>query len=105
VHSIFLTLHSSRCDTVFPSRVSTRGYRTLTLGPRLASRFLYTGLLAYRIWSLNRSVASIRLQGQLGPVVRAVIESGLIYSMTITSALIAFVVKSPGVYVILDMVR
>ena len=34
-----------------------------------------------------------------------IVESGAIYSMTVTAALITFVTKSNGVYVLLDMVR
>lgn len=34
-----------------------------------------------------------------------VIESGAIYSMAIIAALVLFVINSPGVYVILDLVR
>ncbi|KAF5324158.1 hypothetical protein D9619_011119 [Psilocybe cf. subviscida] len=84
--------------------VNTGRWITANYAATLATNLSASCLLAYRIWDLNRSVASIRLQGQLSPVVRAVIESGLIYSMTITSALIAFVLKTPGVYVILDLI-
>lgn len=62
------------------------------------------GLLAYRIWNIDRKATPYRNANLLSPVLRVVIESGVIYSMTITAALVTFVVKSPGVYVILDMV-
>ncbi|KAF5319299.1 hypothetical protein D9619_008345 [Psilocybe cf. subviscida] len=84
--------------------VNTGRWITAYYSATLAANLSASCLLAYRIWYLDRKAASIRLQGQLKPVIRAIIESGLIYSMTVTSALIAFVVKSPGVYVILDMV-
>ena len=62
-------------------------------------------LLAYKIWSISRRSVQYRSNNIYGPVIRAIIESGAIYSVTITAALILFVVKSPGVYVVLDMVR
>ncbi|KAI0632706.1 hypothetical protein C8Q77DRAFT_1262323 [Trametes polyzona] len=72
----------------------------LTLGTNLSS----TLLLAGRIWTVTRRSAQYRSSDILGPVLRVIIESGAIYSMTITAALISFVVKSNGVYVILDMI-
>ena len=37
-------------------------------------------------------------------MLRVVIESGAIYSLTITTGLILFLAKSDGVFVLLDMV-
>ena len=65
----------------------------------------WEGLLAYRIWKTNRIVHQYKAVDRLSPVLRVVIESGAIYSVTITAALVTFVCQSPGVYVILDMVR
>ena len=62
-------------------------------------------LLAGRIWTVARRSAQYRSSNIFSPVLRVIIESGAIYSMTITAALISFVVKSNGVYVLLDMVR
>ena len=62
-------------------------------------------LLAGRIWTITRRSAQYRSTDIFSPVLRVIIESGAIYSMTITAALISFVIKSNGVYVILDMVR
>ena len=62
-------------------------------------------LLAFKIWSISRRSVQYRSNNIYGPVIRAIIESGAIYSVTITAALMLFVVKSPGVYVVLDMVR
>lgn len=66
---------------------------------------LHVVLLAYKIWTVTRRSAQFRSTNFLTPVLRVIIESGAIYSMTITAALISFVVKSNGVYVLLDMVR
>ncbi|KAI0755811.1 hypothetical protein C8Q74DRAFT_324079 [Fomes fomentarius] len=73
---------------------------SLTLGTNLSS----TTLLAFRIWTVTRKSAQYRCGNILTPVLRVIIESGAIYSVTITAALISFVVKSNGVYVLLDMI-
>ncbi|KAH9895889.1 hypothetical protein C8Q73DRAFT_456158 [Cubamyces lactineus] len=72
----------------------------LTLGTNLSS----TMLLAGRIWTVARRSAQYRSSNIFSPVLRVIIESGAIYSMTITAALISFVVKSNGVYILLDMI-
>ena len=61
----------------------------------------HTGFLAFRVWKVCKETA---LYKRVSPAARTVFESGAIYSMTITAALISFVVKSNGVYVLLDMV-
>ncbi len=61
-------------------------------------------LLAYKIWTVTRKSAQYSSNNFLTPVLRVIIESGAIYSMTITTALITFAIKSNGVYVVLDMV-
>lgn len=65
---------------------------------------IFLALLAYKIWTVNRRVSSFKSDNLLGPVLHVIIESGAIYSATITAALITFVIGSPGVYVLLDMV-
>lgn len=73
--------------------------------PRTTLNSLYLGLLAYRIWTINRTTTQWRTTDHLSPVLRVVIESGALYSLTIIAAIITFALKSPGVYVILDMVN
>ena len=61
-------------------------------------------LLAYRIWKANRDALRYLSSDRLTPVLRAVVESGAIYSATMTIALILFVCNSIGSFIILDMV-
>ena len=63
------------------------------------------GLLAFRIWQVKRQSRQFLGSNALSPLLRVVIESGAIYSMSVTAALITFVTKSNGVYVVLDIVR
>ena len=61
-------------------------------------------LLAFKIWNVARKSAQYRSSNIFTPVLRVIIESGAVYSVTITAALISFVVQSNSVYVVLDMV-
>lgn len=66
-----------------------------------------SGLLAYRIWLVHKrsnEYLSSERKG-LSMILRVVIESGAIYSVTIIIALVCFLVNSPGVYVVLNLVR
>ena len=49
--------------------------------------------------------SEFRTTDSLSPVLRIVIESGAIYSIAVTAALVVFVLHSTGNWVILDMVR
>ncbi|KAI0700197.1 hypothetical protein BC835DRAFT_1221431, partial [Cytidiella melzeri] len=70
----------------------------------LVTNLSATSLLAYRIWTVNQSITQWRTTDRLSPVLRVVIESGALYSLTIIAAIITFALKSPGVYVLLDMI-
>lgn len=63
-------------------------------------------LLAYRIWSVDRTSARLcgHRKSQLRPLLHIIIDAGVIYSVTLLAALICFVNKSNGQYVILDTV-
>ncbi|KZT28317.1 hypothetical protein NEOLEDRAFT_1058952 [Neolentinus lepideus HHB14362 ss-1] len=73
-------------------------------GSTLATNLTSTILLAYRIWRVDRSVAETRTNSSLRGVVRVVLDAGALYSVTLLSALIPFICKSEGQYVVLDMI-
>src|ERR1700691_5157290 len=71
----------------------------------LAMNLLSTILLAFCIWNIDRRVSHIRsTKGPLRPVLRVVLDSGLLYSVTLVAALARFTAQSTAVYVIWDMV-
>lgn len=71
----------------------------------LATNLFATILLAYRIWSIDQRVAHVRSRtSQLRPLLEVVVDSGLLYSVTLITALSCFVAQSTGQYVVLDMV-
>ncbi|KAJ6620257.1 hypothetical protein B0H10DRAFT_2021988 [Mycena sp. CBHHK59/15] len=60
---------------------------------------------AYRLWIIDRNVHGSRFgRGLTLPVLLVVIDAGALYSITLCAALICFVLKSNGQYVVLDMV-
>ncbi|KAH8079077.1 hypothetical protein BXZ70DRAFT_652667 [Cristinia sonorae] len=72
----------------------------------LSVNLLATGLLAFRIWRVQRRSQQYMTgeNDSLNLVVRIVLESGAIYSAAIICALVTFLLNNPGVYVILDMI-
>ncbi|KAJ6561216.1 hypothetical protein DFH09DRAFT_985576 [Mycena vulgaris] len=71
----------------------------------LACNLCATALLAYKLWTIDRSVHGSRIgRGLTKPVLMVVIDAGALYSVTLLAALVCFVSKSNGQYVVLDMV-
>ncbi|KAI0324589.1 hypothetical protein GY45DRAFT_1288654 [Cubamyces sp. BRFM 1775] len=87
--------------TVFLTRVGQ--WITAFYASTLATNFLVSILLGYKIWITNRRTSRMR-QGSLLPVVRVIADAGLLYSVTLTAALACFVQKSNGQYIVLDIV-
>ncbi|GJE99987.1 hypothetical protein PsYK624_162650 [Phanerochaete sordida] len=101
--NIALATASTHSGDVFA--VQTGRWITANYAITLATNLSSTSLLAYRIWMVKRQSARFSsTNNPLSPILRVVIESGAIYSLTITTALVAFVSKSNGVYVLLDMI-
>ncbi|EMD40437.1 hypothetical protein CERSUDRAFT_91157 [Gelatoporia subvermispora B] len=68
----------------------------------LAANLVATGLLAYKIWRVDRRVAHVR-QGSMMPIVHIIVDVGALYSAMLISALACFVNDSNGQYIILDI--
>jgi len=85
---------------------STGIWIKLHLAATLTCNFISTCLLAYRLWIIERSVAELRSnpQNSLMPILRVVIDSGLLYSFTLISALICFATESRAEYLVYDIV-
>ncbi|GJE93982.1 hypothetical protein PsYK624_101490 [Phanerochaete sordida] len=93
---------SGRSGAIFNQQVGI--WITANYSMTLATNLIATSLLAFRIWQVKKDSSRFLNSSALSPLLRVVIESGAIYSMTVTAALITFVTKSNGVYVILDMI-
>lgn len=70
----------------------------------LATNLLCTGLVAYRIWAVNRATM-VGGRRSYRPVVFLVLESGAVYSATLAALLVLYKTSSWFQYVLLDAVR
>ncbi|KAI1782852.1 hypothetical protein LXA43DRAFT_386938 [Ganoderma leucocontextum] len=100
--NVALASDSSEKTNVFAIRTSE--WITSLLALTLATNLSSTGLLALKIWLVARQSAQYRSGTVLTRVLRVAIESGAIYSLTITTMLILFLANSDGVFVLLDMI-
>ena len=64
------------------------------------------GLLAYRIWTIERSVGSMRAtkNGTMLPILRVLVDAAALYSAALFTTLICFVNANNGQRVVVDMV-
>ncbi|KAG1729336.1 uncharacterized protein EDB91DRAFT_1060009, partial [Suillus paluster] len=71
----------------------------------LATGLSTSGLLAYRIWMVERNVSAIRVtKGSMMPILRVLVDAAVLYSVALLSALVCFIEWNNGQYVILDMI-
>ncbi|KAI9461345.1 hypothetical protein HD554DRAFT_2176309 [Boletus coccyginus] len=72
----------------------------------LTVNLLSSGLLAYRIWTIERSVSSIRASKKdtMMPVFRVLVDAAILYSATLFTVLLCFVNANNGQYVVADMI-
>ncbi len=69
----------------------------------LATNIICTGLVAFRIWHINRSIMNFASHSYR-PVVFLVLESGAVYSVTLSALLVLYKTSSWFQYVLLDAV-
>lgn len=90
-------------EDIFAS--GTGPWITSFLAATLFANLLSTSLLAYRIWSIGRRMKNAALAtGLMWPVVRVILDAGVLYSLSLLAALVCFIVKNHGHYVLLDMI-
>ncbi|KAH7928964.1 hypothetical protein BV22DRAFT_1029977 [Leucogyrophana mollusca] len=71
----------------------------------LATNLISSGLLAYRIWTIDRHVATLRAtRNTVVPVVRVLVDSAVLYSAALFTALVCFVCGNNGQFVVADMI-
>ncbi|KAG2111462.1 hypothetical protein DEU56DRAFT_896569 [Suillus clintonianus] len=70
----------------------------------IATNLLSSGLLAYRVWMIERNVSTIRTtKGTMMPMVRVLVDSAGLYSVVLSIILICFVCSNNGESVVVDM--
>ncbi|KIK48566.1 hypothetical protein CY34DRAFT_71616 [Suillus luteus UH-Slu-Lm8-n1] len=71
-----------------------------------AANVLSSGLLAYRIWAIDRNIASIRAsaKGTMMPIIHVLVDAAALYSVALVTALICFLRSNNGESVMVDLV-
>ena len=77
----------------------------LEVFPLTAPWHRLVALLAFRIWKLGRRVTGASRSTVLLPVLRIILDSGVLYSVTLLAMLMCWVASNGGDYILLDMVR
>ncbi|KIK48574.1 hypothetical protein CY34DRAFT_798080 [Suillus luteus UH-Slu-Lm8-n1] len=71
----------------------------------IATNLLSSGLLAYRIWVIEHDVSTIRAKKDtMMPIVRVLMDSAILYSVALLTALICYVCSNDGEVTIADMI-
>ncbi|KAG0709185.1 hypothetical protein DFH29DRAFT_820571 [Suillus ampliporus] len=70
----------------------------------ISTNLIGSGLLAYRIWTVERSVSTIRAtKGTMMHIVRIFMDAAFMYSAALFSTLMCFICSNNGQYIMLDM--
>ncbi|KAG1752146.1 hypothetical protein EDB19DRAFT_1093898 [Suillus lakei] len=70
----------------------------------ITTNFLSSGLLAYRIWVIDRDSSTIRAtKSTMMPIVRVLMDAAVLYSATLVTTLICFLCSNNGETVLIDM--
>ncbi|KAG1729894.1 hypothetical protein EDB19DRAFT_1897124 [Suillus lakei] len=70
----------------------------------LATNLITSGLLAYRIWTIESKVSAIRAtNGTLMPIVRVLVDAAIVYSTVLFVMLICFLCSNNAQFIIQDM--
>ncbi|KAG1738242.1 hypothetical protein EDB19DRAFT_907456 [Suillus lakei] len=71
----------------------------------LATNLWASGLLVYRIWMIEHNVSALRATKSITmPIVRIIVDAALLYSATLFTTLVCFVISENGQYILLDMI-
>ncbi|KAF7308931.1 Beta-glucosidase [Mycena kentingensis (nom. inval.)] len=71
----------------------------------LACNFLSTGLLAYRLWQVNRNASSTRVgQGVIMPVLSIILDAAALYPFALICSLAVYLSKSPAQFITIDII-
>jgi hypothetical protein len=64
-----------------------------------------SGLLAYRIWIIEREASTIRARKGIMPIVRMLVDAAILYFVSNCAAIICFARSNNGLYVIGDLIN
>ncbi|KAG1725762.1 hypothetical protein EDB19DRAFT_1643854 [Suillus lakei] len=103
VYDFSQALTTSNAESVFTNE--TGRWIAAFISFTFATNLFSSGLLAYRIWVLERKVSTIRARKGIMPILRALVDAAILYSATTCSAIICFARSNNGLYVIGDLIN
>ncbi|KAG1781965.1 hypothetical protein EV702DRAFT_961192 [Suillus placidus] len=77
---------------------------TAFLSLTLATNLLSSGLLGYRIWTIERNVSGAYTTKNTMPILRVLVDAALLYSAALCASLACFALSNNGFYVIGDLI-
>lgn len=89
--------------TIFDPTV--RVWLVTGLGLTLFETIIVTSLIVYKIWSVNSRVTRGKKLGTLGSTVQIIVESGMLYVLTVFVYLVTYAAGSNAQYVMIDIVN
>ncbi|KAG2337611.1 hypothetical protein BDR05DRAFT_970030 [Suillus weaverae] len=94
---------ASNAENLFTNETGhwAAAYITFTFATNLFS----SGLLAYRIWTIERKVSTIRTRKGIMPILHVLVDAAVLYSAFNCSAIICFARSNNGIYVIGDLIN
>ncbi|KAG1886846.1 uncharacterized protein F5891DRAFT_148721 [Suillus fuscotomentosus] len=89
---------ASDADSVFTDQAGhwVTAFIILTFTTNLSS----SGLLAYRIWTIERNISTVHTRRGIRPIVRVLVDAAVLYSAINLSAMVCFALSNNGTYVI-----
>ncbi|KAG1805442.1 uncharacterized protein BJ212DRAFT_866514 [Suillus subaureus] len=104
IHAVYSVSQSGSTTSIFTQELAT--WVMAFFVSTIATNVLSSGLLAYRIWAIERNVATIRAstKGTMMPIVRVLVDAAVLYSVALFITLICFLCSNNGEYVMVDMV-
>ncbi|KAG1774151.1 hypothetical protein EV702DRAFT_1032453 [Suillus placidus] len=71
----------------------------------LSTNLIGSGLLVYRIWTIERKVSSVRAtNGTMMPIVHVLVDAAIVYAAALFVVLVCFVCTNDAQYILLDMI-
>ncbi|KAJ7653196.1 hypothetical protein DFH06DRAFT_1093434 [Mycena polygramma] len=87
-----------------PTAPGTPGWLQAFYATTFACNLVASGILAYRLWTIDKNVQNLRLGNSLvRPALATIIDAGAIYSATLVVAIINFALKSNAQFILLDI--
>ncbi|KAG2151537.1 hypothetical protein DEU56DRAFT_727923 [Suillus clintonianus] len=93
---------NSNTENLFTNE--TGHWIVLFLAFTLATNVLSTGLLAYRIWMIERKVSAVRVTKGKMPILRVLIDAAILYFVALCTSIICFALSNIGLYVMGDLI-